>query len=324
MKCKWLSAIRAALLVCVAAGGCGGTTRAVRFSYEEPPACELPASVGNLVVAEFRATSNGEDWGRVVSRRLAEALVRAELPHQVRIIDSEATGETRGADSQPVGRGRTVVDTSAAVAFGKAVGADAVVYGTISVAGPGQGTSAGRTTQQARGGPGTADGQACAVTVRFVIDEVAGARTLGSLSLCRRYDPHDGASAGLLPGAALPTGEAVVEELIAQCVDGLVAWLCPQKVWVNAQLQVGRTRLVLDGNRLARGEEYAKALDLYLQGVKGSPGDDGAVFNAGLMYEALGQLDKAAEYYDRAAAMRPGEHTDQARRRLDERRSHRE
>ncbi len=294
------------LVACLTlAAGCGGTTRAVRFSYQEPPVCQIPASVGSVAVAEFRA-AGGEGWGGEVSRRLAEALERAELPHRVQVLGAQA------GTTQPAGIAPVVVDTPSAVAWGKAIGADAVAYGAIHVVWPGSQPSA-----KALGGA-QVQGESCLVTVRMVIDEVRTGQTVASMSVSQRYPPQEGAPAA---EAAAPAADALVEELIGRCVDELVARLCPETVWVNERLQFGRTRLVLDGNRLARGGKYASALDCYRQAIELSPGDDGAVFNAGLMCEALGRLEEAAEFYERAAVMRGDEHTDQALRRLDERRA---
>jgi hypothetical protein len=265
-----------------------------------------------LAVAEFRQ-AGGEGWGGEVTERLAEAMEHAKLTHRVQIIQTEGAK----AASQPA-VGPVIVDTPSAVAWGKDVGADAVAYGAVVVVSSQQAPAAHASTRPA--GRAQTETVSCQVTVNLVIDDVRAGRTIASLVVSQRYPPPHGAGAS---GAAALSAEAVVEELIAQCVDRLVARLCPQTVWVNGQLQFGRTRLVLDGNGLARAGQFEKALDRYLRAAELSGGDDGAVFNAGLMYEAMGQLDTAREFYQRAAAMRPGEHIDQALRRLDERRGER-
>jgi hypothetical protein len=303
-----LSAIHL-LLPLALLGGCGGAgVRTVKFSYQEPPVCEIPDSVGTLAVAEFRQ-AGGEGWGGVVTQRLAEALRRAELPHRVRIIQ----GPVGKAASRPA-VGPVIVDTPSAVAWGESVGADAVAYGAVVVV-----SSNPSLPEQPSGrptGPIQSEMWSCQVTVSLVIDEVQAGRTAASLTVSQRYPPPHGEAPA---GPAAPSEEAVVSELVSQCVDRLVGQLCPRTVWVNEQLQFGRTRLVLDGNVLARAGQFEKALDCYLRGMDLSSGDDGAVFNAGLMYEALGQLATAREFYERAAAMRPGEYIDQALRRLDRR-----
>ena len=327
MKLVLPSTCRLAVIAASLLAGCGGAPRAVKFSYQEPPVCEIPASVSRLAVAEFQGSPPGEDWGREVSQRLAEALERATLPHRVQIIGHEAAE----AASRPAAGRAVIVDTPSAVAWGKAIGVDAVAYGMVSVTWPGSPATGRAATRPVRGQvearscPSARSGQpehveGCLVTVNLVIDEVRAGRTIASMSAAQRYPPQDGAPAAE-PRAAAPSGEALAAELVAQCVDRLVGRLCPQTVWVNARLQVGRTRLVLDGNRLARAGRYPAALDYYLRAIALSPGDDGAVFNAGLMCEALGRLEEAEEFYDRSAVMRPGEHTDQARRRLDRRRT---
>jgi tetratricopeptide (TPR) repeat protein len=272
----------------------------VNFQYTPPPSGQIPDSVTSLAVAEFAGPADDQSWGKIVADRLTEALEKAKLPHPVRIIGPQ---ETKAA-SQPfsarararAGAEAAVVDTASAVEYGKRLGADAVVYGTVSVvwAGP---LHQPEATQ-------------CDVTVRFVIDDVKTASTLAALSFSSRYPPEGAPPSPA--GAAAP--EAV--ELIAQCVNRFIAWLSPQTVSVTEHLQFGRTQLVLEGNHLARQGQYSEALGCYLRGMEESPGDDGAVFNAGLMYEAMGQFDKARQFYDRAALMHPSEQVDQARRRI--------
>jgi tetratricopeptide (TPR) repeat protein len=247
-------------------------------------------------VAEFQGPPDSDNWGKIVAQRLAEAMDKAQLPHRLKILSPQFAG----APTQPAARRIVVTDTASAAEFGKSIGADAVAYGTVAV------TWADW--------PKDSDAQVgqCVVTVRFVIDDIQAGRTLAAAAFSRRYPPDDSRTS---PAA----GREVVEELLAQCVDRFVAWLCPQGIAVNERLQVGRTRTVLDGNRLARAGKFAQALDCYLSAMDESPGDDGAVFNAGLMYEALGQLDKARQFYDQAALMRPGDQVDQARKRLQER-----
>ena len=268
--------------------GCRGAT-AVKFQYHQPPACELPASVTSLAVADLAEAPGSQGWGRTAAQRLAEGLGRAEHLKRLRIV---------GAASQPAPQAVPVADTTSAVRWGRASGVDAVAYGAVSITFTGQ--------------PGSADGRAD-VTVSFVIDDVKTARTLAAASFSRRY-PQEGQTP--VARADLASGDALGMELIDQCVDSFLAWLGPQTVSVSDRLQVGRTRRVLEGNTHARAGRYAQALDCYLAAMRESPGDDGAVFNAGLMHEALGQLGQARVFYDRAARMRPNDQYDQARRRL--------
>ncbi len=305
MKVASISVSGLLFIVALASAGCGGASRAVSFHYTEAPGCEIPDSVTSLAVVEFQGPPDSEGWGNIVAQRLAEALEKAELPHRLKILAPQAAGPA----TQPAARRLIVTDTTSAAALGESIGADAVAYGTVAVTWaewPKDADAADR--------PGPPDAQVgqCAVTVRFVIDDVKAGRTLAAAAFTHRY-PSDGSR----PSAA--ASREMVEELLAQCVDRFVAWLCPQTISVNERLQVGRTRLVLDGNRLARAGEFPKALECYLAAVEESPGDDGPVFNAGLMYEAMGQLEKAREFYDQAALMRPSEQVDQARRRLQER-----
>ena len=69
---------------------------------------------------------------------------------------------------------------------------------------------------------------------------------------------------------------------------------------VRVELEKGKSEHIETGNTLAATGEYKEALDCYLSGIQAEPDDHGAMFNAGAMYEAMGNLAKAEEYYDRA------------------------
>jgi len=92
--------------------------------------------------------------------------------------------------------------------------------------------------------------------------------------------------------------------------------ISPHEVVVPEKLAKGKSELVDTGNKLAVAREYTDALDYYVSAIEANPGDHGAVFNAGVMHEAMGQLKKAEGYYDRARKIEPKEQYIFARRRV--------
>ena len=57
-------------------------------------------------------------------------------------------------------------------------------------------------------------------------------------------------------------------------------------------------------------------LDWYERAIEENPDDHGAVFNAGVMHEAMGQFKKAESCYDRAFKIEPKNQYVSARRRV--------
>ena len=92
--------------------------------------------------------------------------------------------------------------------------------------------------------------------------------------------------------------------------------ISPHEVVVPVQLAKGKSKLVGTGNKLAVAGDYREALDCYVGAMAENPEDHGAVFNAGVMHEALGQFKQAESYYDRARKMEPKEQYIFARRRV--------
>jgi predicted TPR repeat methyltransferase len=85
---------------------------------------------------------------------------------------------------------------------------------------------------------------------------------------------------------------------------------------VRERLAKGKSDAVDTGNKLAEASDYKGALEVYLQAIKEKPDDHGAMFNAGLMCEAAGDLKQAQDYYDRAFRLKPEEQYIRARQRV--------
>jgi len=82
------------------------------------------------------------------------------------------------------------------------------------------------------------------------------------------------------------------------------------------KLGKGKSDLVSTANKLAKANEFREALELYKQGAEVKPDDVDAVFNAGVMLEAMGNRQEAEAMYDRAFKMKPKEQYVMARRRV--------
>jgi tetratricopeptide (TPR) repeat protein len=76
---------------------------------------------------------------------------------------------------------------------------------------------------------------------------------------------------------------------------------------VTEKMETGASKIVETGNKLARAGDYDEALECYTRALQTNPDDHGAMFNAGLIHEAKGELAAAEQYYSRAFAIKDRE-----------------
>jgi tetratricopeptide (TPR) repeat protein len=166
--------------------------------------------------------------------------------------------------------------------------------------------------------------------INFTFDDVATGKTLASVATTRDYDSDkqkdkDSGSGGLSGitkmvgiggGGSAEPADKVALRLIDECVQEFLAKIGPHEVVVTEPLGKGKDEAVRTGNKLAMAKEYAEALEAYDAAIRAHGDDHEAIFNSGVMYEALGKLDKAEEMYDRAFKLKPQTQYVQARKRV--------
>ncbi len=317
-----LLAVAGLLSGCVLLAGCG-SKYVVELRYDRPAKYMIPERIKRLAVAEFGGkNARDRQWGEVASDRLAaeldrfnrkynryELLERARLKAILDQHDLEAA----------------IMDPAAAGKAGKLAKADAMIYGNVKV-----------TARDERATRKTFDPLSrsmktvrytkryCMAAVTFTMDDINTGKILATESLTREYDSETDKKSGAggigkalgFGGGTLPPTDQVISRLIEQCVAEFVSMISPHEVVVPEKLAKGKSELVETGNKLAVAREYTDALDYYVSAIEANPGDHGAVFNAGVMHEAMGQLKKAEGYYDRARKIEPKEQYIFARRRV--------
>ena len=159
-------------------------------------------------------------------------------------------------------------------------------------------------------------------SVNFTMDDINTSQTLATAATVRQYDSDKPAqedqSSGkmaMLSGATRamglggsntpPPADQITSDLIDACVEEFIGKISPHEVVVKEPLLKGKSEAVKTGNALAVAKDYAEALEAYQSAVKLNAEDHEAVFNSGLMYEALGKLDQAASMYDQAFKIKP-------------------
>jgi tetratricopeptide (TPR) repeat protein len=314
---RWI-ALSACAAVAVLAGCEPKETLQLR--YDRPAQYAIAPEVRTLGIAQFEGkTRDDRRWGDIASDRLAGQLDEYNKKYnRYQLVDRKRLKAV--LDEQDLQAAFS--DSSKAVAAGKIAHVDAMIYGSVSVT-----VRDEHATRASLGMEGVKQvpyvRRFILAAVNFTIDSVQTGKTLATLAAQKEYnsdkDKSGGAGAVMsavgLGGGPSPADE-VVSRLIDECVQEFVAKISPHEITVSEPLLSGKDKAVKTGNTLAMSKDYAEALEAYEAAIRANPNDDQAVFNAGLMYEAMGKLDKAAEYYGRAFKIKPEARYVQARKRV--------
>lgn len=318
------AAVLSAGAVLALAAGCGRRESVVSFQYNRPAEFRLPAGIKRIAIADLGGTTDRDkSWGGAVSDSLTALAGSAPIGGRnwevVRLAGFQRS--PRGILSRLGGHFQPTTDSSKpqtapasapADSASQPTGADAMIVGWANVMvrdeqvaiPPAAPLPRGAATQTAmwRYAVGTAD-------LRMI--DMESAEVLASVRITEQFDslgrvgPPSPAVSKPAPGAGepAPVGE-VLHYLAERTARQFLARFAPRRVTVSQALKEGPNQRVQSGNRAASRGEYAKALKRYQDAIQADPMDDAALFDAALMCEALGRLDEAATYADRAAVLR--------------------
>lgn len=102
--------------------------------------------------------------------------------------------------------------------------------------------------------------------------------------------------------AALTPQDRIVATLVERGAREFVSVLMPVRVDVEAQVVSSGNVNSSEGVRRLRAEDYAGAEAAFQSALSENPNDHRSAFGAGVASEAMGQLDKAVNYYNQACA----------------------
>lgn len=286
--------------------GCGGSPQIVEIRYQRAAREQIPARIRGLAITPFDGrTRQDKHWGDVASDKLAALLDETNRRYKrYKLVDRR--GLKAILDEQRVQLAMT--DPSAAPKLARLARVDALTYGRVKVIGRDEPYTRRVFDPFTQGMKSVRDTRRTVnVNLTFQIVDMSS-KTVIALTATRNYDSEKtkqttGTKIGRFVGVAgsdLSARDQVINDLITECVHEIVGAISPHEEVVREVLEKGESEHVKMGNALAVTGEYKEALDCYLCGVEAEPDDHGALFNAGLMYEAIGDLAKAEEFYDKA------------------------
>ena len=302
--------------------GCGPEA-VVELRYNRPAQYEVPSNIVSLGIAEFAGqTDEDKRWGNIAADQLAAELDKYNKQfNRYQLVDRKRLKAI--LDEQDLQAAFS--DSSKAVEAGKIANVDAMIYGTASVSVRDDQvtkTSIDPLSRSLREVHSTK--RHVMAAVNFTIDDVKSGSTLTTVSAMKEFDSANqgGDSGGKailgvvgLSSGSLPAADEVTADLINQCVCEFVRKISPHEIVAREALGSGKSETVKTANKLAMAGSFQEALEMYVAALGITPVDHEAAFNAGVMYEKLGQLDKAADYYDKAFKIKPQEQYVVARQR---------
>lgn len=312
-------------LTCGLLGGCGDSGVAIQIAYDRPAMYPIPADVKRLAVTEFGGRSPADQrWGDYAADRLTGML--DALNKRYRRYELVNRKQLKGLLDERAAQMMLVSDPDSAQRVGKVARVDAMIFGTVSVLARDERAFKqvyDFNTKQNKMVPYLKRYAQAAVS--FSMSDVNTTKTLATVTVSREYDSEKQKKSGMdafaeamggVTNQKLPPTEQVLNQLVDECVQEIVARISPHPVVFNEKLGKGKSEVVKTANKLAKAGEYGEALDLYKQGMEIKPDDVDAVFNAGVMLEAMGKRHEAEAMYDRAFKMKPKEQYVMARRRV--------
>ena len=299
----------------------GCEDKPITISYDCAPEYRIPTRIRRIGVAEFGGkTSEDRKFGNIAADHLASALDaynkkydRYELVDRKRL---QAILDERDLQL-------AISDSASAGQVGKVAHVDAMIYGSVSVSSrdeQGSTISFDISTQRPKKVYYTK--RYCMVSVNFTMDDISTSKTLTTVTLTREYDSDKdkkikgiGKALGF-SGNDLPPVDQIYGRLIQDCVGEFISKISPHTLTHTVKMERGKSKIVERGNKFARAGDYDEALECYMRALEISTQDDGAAFNAALMYEAKGDLQKAREYYSKAFELKDKEKYLTARNRV--------
>lgn len=287
--------------------GCGSDVE-IELSYVRPAKVQIPERVKRVAVGQFSGISTEDHrWAEATAEKLWSELDQWNREFKrYQLVDRNNLAKIlREQDIK-------IMNSDTAVQMGKLANVQAMIYGNVRVSARddhGTKTYFDVFSQTMKTKPYTK--RYCQVSVGMTMTDVDTATSFYSKEITRGFDSEkDGGSsgAGAFFGFSSDTPPPI-DQTINQLVEQVVAEFCqqisPHREVVRVPLEKGKTKSVAMGNKLAKVKEYGEALEKYKAGMAEAPEDDGAVFNAGAMYEALLDFENAFQCYDKAFKMNP-------------------
>ena len=117
-----------------------------------------------------------------------------------------------------------------------------------------------------------------------------------------QYDPKSDSNRQsiILRGKTSEDEQAAIQAVLRKTVDFFMNQMFPQKITIACPMARGKSRYDRLGRRAADHADFEQAFQYFRKAVDEYPDDHAALYNAGLVSEALLNYPRALKYYQRA------------------------
>ncbi len=292
--------------------GCGEEKAQISIKYDRPAQYDIPKGVNKIAIVQFGAKQGTEKkWGEIATDKLTSAMDEYNKKfHRYVIVDRKRVSAIMDERDFQM----SIADTNEAVKLGKIANVDAMIYGSVYVT---ENVEENKSSIPTPYGsiPVTTRRYQSTAAINFTMDDIHTSKTICSVTVMRKYDSKDKEDKEKYKKYE-KNMSAITTIMIQECVEEFISKVSPHQVSVKVNLEKGESPLTAEGNKFAKEQEYADAIDLYRGALNEKPDDYGAMFNMGLCYEALGQMDNAYQAYSKAVKLHPESKFIKARRRV--------
>ena len=113
----------------------------------------------------------------------------------------------------------------------------------------------------------------------------------------KKYYPHKG---------KIPAADQILDNLSESVLNKFIPLITPYQVSVSKEFEEGND-MVDQGIEYAQKNLWDRAKDIWEAEVQKDPGNSPALYNLGIAYEVMGDLDKAEQLYNKALDIEPNE-----------------
>lgn len=304
---RGMRAVLVLTVVSLGAVAAHGATK-VYVAAGSPAQVKLPPTIKRVAVVEFTAKDRpSEAYAGIAAARL-NSLLAATPDSPFQLVDrTHLKGVLAEQDLAASG----VSDPAAAAKAGKLLNADAIIFGSVHAEKSEQVVESPAVAISSRlpiGGKSSIQRSAL-VNVTFNMVQPETGEVITTRSISRSYDSSKAGGGGagalikkVMPGGSAPSGEAIVNDLIEQCVAEFGSLIAPhQEIY---EIQLGSSSGTKAANTFAEAGDFSSAAEQYKAAMQANPKDHVAVFNLAVATLALNDSQAASKLLDKAVVLK--------------------
>jgi curli biogenesis system outer membrane secretion channel CsgG len=273
-----------------------------------PAQVKLPEGLKRIAIVQFTAKDSlSQPYAGIAAARLNSVLAATpDCPFQL-LDRTHMKGVLAEQDLGASG----VTDSDTAIKAGKMLNVDAIIFGSVHAEKSEEvaHNSSGGITKSVPyvggiGGGSPSVRRSALVNVTFNMVHPETGEQLVTRSISRSYDSDKGGSPlkGVFPGGKTPSGEAIVNDLIEQCVAEFAGLIVAH--FDTYEYTLASSSKTKTGNTFAEGGDIKTAAAQYKLAMEADPKDSAAVFNLAIASLALNDPQAATTLLDKAVMLK--------------------